>query len=99
VRRPRNQAFGEATWTHDRVTTFVTVGGRGRMSDLEPNYASRLVTNPGYVNTTFGGSVAIGHVEIFGRVTNAFDRQYEEVFGFPALGRRASLGIRVAAGR
>jgi outer membrane cobalamin receptor len=99
VRRPRHQGFGEAIWTHERATAFVTVGGRGRMSDLEPNYAATLVTNPGYVNTTFGGSVAVGRLEVFGRVTNAFDRQYEEVFGFPALGRRASLGVRVAAGR
>ena len=99
VRRPRHQGFGEAIWTHERATAFVTVGGRGRMSDLEPNYAASLVTNPGYVNTTFGGSVAVGRLEVFGRVTNAFDRQYEEVFGFPALGRRASMGVRVAAGR
>ena len=29
------------------------------------------------------------HVEIFGRVTNLFDRDYEEALGFPALGRGA----------
>jgi hypothetical protein len=38
-------------------------------------------------------------LELFGRVTNLFDRTYEEAFGFPALGRGASAGLRVAAGR
>jgi hypothetical protein len=32
-------------------------------------------------------------------VENLFDERYEEALGFPALGRRATVGIRVAAGR
>jgi len=32
-------------------------------------------------------------------VENLFDRDYEEALGFPALGRRASVGVRVAASR
>ena len=99
VRRPRHQAFGELTWTHERATAFVTIGGRGRMSDFEPDYASSLVTNPGFVSASFGGSLRIGQVDVFGRVENAFDRDYEEVFGYPALGRRATVGVRVAASR
>jgi outer membrane cobalamin receptor len=70
------------------------------MSDLEPNYISSLYTNPGYVTVAFGGSFIVArHVEVFGRVTNALNRSYEEVFGFPALGRTASIGVRVAASR
>ena len=38
-------------------------------------------------------------VEVFGRVENLFDRAYEEALGFPAPGRTAMAGIRVAAGR
>jgi outer membrane cobalamin receptor len=100
IRRPRHQAFGELTWTGGRGSAFLTIGGRGPMSDLEPNYASSLVTNRGYATTALGGSVRIGrHVEAFGRVSNAFDTSYEEVFGFPAMGRTASIGVRIAAGR
>jgi outer membrane cobalamin receptor len=100
VRRPKNQAFGELTYSRNHLTGFVTVNGRGAMADLEPNFASTLVTNPGYATTAFGASYTLArHVEVFGRVTNAFDRSYEEAYGFPALGRTASLGIRVAAGR
>jgi outer membrane cobalamin receptor len=47
-----------------------------------------------------GGSWRIAPwVEIYGRVMNLFDRQYEEVFGYPAPGRTAYLGVRFAAGR
>ena len=30
---------------------------------------------------------------------NLFDERYEEVFGFPAPGRTAYVGVRIAAGR
>jgi outer membrane cobalamin receptor len=35
---------------------------------------------------------------VFARVTNLFDRQYEDVLGYPALGRSIIVGVRVAAG-
>ena len=40
-----------------------------------------------------------GFAEVYGRVENMFDRSYEEALGFPALGRRATVGLRIAAGR
>jgi outer membrane cobalamin receptor len=99
-RRARHHGVGEITWTRDRVDAFLTLGGRGSMTDLEPNFISDLVANPGYVNVSLGGALTLArNVEVFGRVTNALDRRYEEVFGYPALGRRASVGVRIAAGR
>jgi outer membrane cobalamin receptor len=38
-------------------------------------------------------------LELFGRIENLFDREYEEVFGFPALGRGVMAGLRIAASR
>ncbi len=50
--------------------------------------------------TNFGGSFAVGYgVTVIGRVMNAFDAEYEEVFGFPAPRRTAYVGIRLAASR
>ena len=50
------------------------------------------------VNT--GGAWRVARsVEVFGRITNLFDRDYEEALGFPALGRSGIVGLRVAAGR
>jgi outer membrane cobalamin receptor len=100
VRRPRQQGFVEVTWSGRRGNAFATIGGRGRMSDLEPNYASSVVTNPGYATVALGGAVTIArHLDVYARVLNAADRKYEEAFGYPALGRSAAVGLRVAAGR
>ncbi len=100
VRRPRQQGSLEVSWTGPRGNAFLLVNGRGRMLDLEPNFASSLVYNPGYTMLTVGGSFRLTHgLELYARVINALDRQYEEVYGFPGLGRTAMAGVRVAAGR
>lgn len=100
IRRPSQQGLIDLTWTTPRVRAVLTVNGRGDVTDLEPNFAQSLYTNPGYVTTMAGVAVTIGRgVEAFGRVTNLFDQSYEEVFGYPALGRAAMVGIRVAASR
>jgi outer membrane cobalamin receptor len=38
-------------------------------------------------------------VEVFARGANLLDRTYEEILGFPALGRNGVVGVRVAVGR
>jgi vitamin B12 transporter len=35
------------------------------------------------------------HMSIFGRIDNLTDEHYAEVFGFPALGRAASAGVKL----
>ena len=100
VRRPGGQGLLDVTWTNDRVRAMLTINGRGDVTDLEPNRVSSLYTNPGYVTTIAGASFAIGSgVEVFGRVTNLFNQSYEEVLGYPALGRAAMIGVRVARSR
>ena len=100
IRRPGGQGLLDITWTSDRVRAVLTINGRGDVTDLEPNFASSLYTNPGYVTTMAGASFVIGSgVEVFGRVTNLFNQSYEEVFGYPALGRAAMIGVRVARSR
>jgi outer membrane cobalamin receptor len=70
--------------------------------DVDPTYGAfgGKLTAPGYASTDLGGSVRVWRdVWLFGRVTNVFDRAYEETFGFPSPGRRAFGGLRVAARR
>ena len=90
------------TGTTGPLTLFLTGGARSRVLDVEPS----LGTFGGlyYATASTRGTPArrgalrrIG--EVFGRVENLFDRNYEEALGFPALGRRATIGLRVAAGR
>jgi outer membrane cobalamin receptor len=100
VRRPKHQASVELDWSHARGSAFAIISGRGRTRDLEPSFASEVFENPGYATTTIGGAVRLMRgLEFFGRVTNLFDRDYEEVFGFPAPRRMGMIGIRVTGSR
>ena len=76
------------------------MNGRGKVADIEPNRGSPVFQNPGFAVMALGGSYRLSsRLEVTGRISNLFDRQYEEVFGYPSLGRTASIGIRVATGR
>jgi outer membrane cobalamin receptor len=100
IRRPRNQASADVTWTAGRAQAFFVVNGRGKVSDIEPNFASTLYTNPGYAVVAIGGAFRITRgLDAYARVTNLFDKSYEEALGFPALGRTAMIGVRIAATR
>ena len=100
LRRPGQQASAEILWSSARGQAFFAINGRGEMSDLEPSFASSVYTNPGYAVASLGGSVRITRgLDAYMRVTNLFDKDYEEAFGFLALGRSAMVGVRVAAGR
>jgi outer membrane cobalamin receptor len=100
IRRPRHAGSVDIRYTHDRLLAFFIVNGRGDMSDLEPNFASSILTNPGYVVSSIGGSFKINRsFEAYARVTNLFNRAYEDALGFPAQARSASVGLRVAISR
>ncbi|HEY2461940.1 MAG TPA: TonB-dependent receptor [Candidatus Acidoferrum sp.] len=51
--------------------------------------------NPGYARFDIATSYLVTHnVSFYGRVTNLFDKQYQDAIGFPALGRDFRLGVR-----
>ncbi len=50
--------------------------------------------NPGYARFDLATSYLIaGGISFTGRVTNLFDKQYQDAIGFPALGRDFRLGL------
>ncbi len=102
LRRPRHAASLDLVYTRSAVTAFARVGARSRALDVEPTNGTfgGLFYNPGFTVVDAGASWRLASgVEIFGRVGNLFDRHYEETYGFPALGRNATIGVRLAAGR
>ena len=92
----------DASVARSGVTGWVRGGGRGRVLAVEPSYGTfgGLFDAAGYAVWSAGGSWRVSNrLELFARVENLFDRDYEEVFGYPALGRGALAGIRVATSR
>jgi outer membrane receptor protein involved in Fe transport len=105
IRRPRNSAGYDATWTHGRLMLNSNASIRGAALDLEPNYGSFactlgmqcLFSNPGYVDVNAGFSYRLPRgVEIYGHVNNLLNQHYEEVFGYPALRVSFVSGIRLS---
>jgi vitamin B12 transporter len=51
--------------------------------------------NPGYARFDFSTSYTFYRgLSIYARATNLFDKQYQDVLGYPALGRDARIGLR-----
>jgi len=102
LRRPAHSFFADASVTSGRVTAFVRGNGRTTTLDVEPSMGTfgGLFDAPGYNAWSTGATVrAAKYLDVYARLENIFNRTYEEAFGFPALGRRFTAGLRVAAGR
>jgi len=102
LRRPRHSGSFDATWSQTRVSAFAQMQIRGEALDAEPALgpSGGLYTNPGHTVVNIGGSFRpVKAFEVFVRALNLFDRDYEEVLGYPAPGRTAYVGARFAVGR
>jgi outer membrane cobalamin receptor len=102
LRRPRHSGSIDASWSRAQVSAFTQIQIRGEALDAEPAFGPTggLYMNPGYTVVNLGGSWRpLKAVEVFARALNLFDRDYEEVLGYPAPGRTAYVGARFAVGR
>lgn len=102
LRRPTHQFSLDVLVHAGRLNAFVRGSGRTRVLDTEPSTGTfgGLFDAPGYAVWHAGASWTLrNRLELFGRVDNIFDRDYEEVLGYPALPRGAFVGVRIAAGR
>jgi outer membrane receptor protein involved in Fe transport len=102
LRRPAHQGSVDFTWTTDRASLFTSLVARGETLDAEPAFGASggLFENPGRAVVDLGGSWRIVRgIDVYARVTNLFDKEYEDVLGYPSPGRTAFAGVRLAAGR
>jgi len=102
LRRPRHSGSLLLGWTAGRGSLFATVASRGATLDAEPAFGASggLYQNPGHTVVDAGGALrVIPRVEIYARVMNLLDRDYEEVLGYPSPGRTAFVGLRLATSR
>jgi outer membrane cobalamin receptor len=104
IRRPRNSAGYDATWTHGRLMLNSNASIRGAALDLEPNYGSFACTlgmqclfwSGGYVDANAGFAYRLPRgVEIYGHLNNFLNEHYEEAFGYPAARLNFVSGIRL----
>jgi vitamin B12 transporter len=94
IRRPVNSgnvvlnaAFRRMNWN-----LFGYFTGRRRDSDF---LGLGLTNNPGYARFDLAGSYNLTHgVSFYGRIANLADKKYQDVLGYPALGRELRIGVK-----
>lgn len=95
LRRPRNSGGINIDYRLKRFRTnfnWNLIGDRFDINDV--TFAPEL--NPGYNDSNIVVSYEfIEQLQVYGRITNLFDEQYQEVIGFPAPDRAFFAGIQV----
>jgi outer membrane cobalamin receptor len=80
-----NVAFRRMNWN---LSGYFT----GRRDDYPVH---GLTVNPGYARLDLAASYNVSHgVSFYGRIANLADKKYQDVLGFPALGREFRVGVK-----
>jgi outer membrane cobalamin receptor len=98
LRRPKHQASLGGRFTRGRVGLGANLVAVGRRADSD--FAGLgLLMNDGYVRLDARVRASLGHgLEAFAVGENLLDRRYQEVLGYPALGRVVRAGLRFQSG-
>ena len=95
ARRPRNMVSVSADWTtplHE-----LKLGADLRMVGDSFDDRGNFTALDGYGLLTLRASLPLGeHLELYGRIENVTDQQYQTVAGYGSYGRSAYGGVRVA---
>jgi len=58
------------------------------------NFPGQII-NPGYALINLAATYNVAHgFSVYGRIANLANKQYQEVYGFPALGREFRIGVK-----
>jgi vitamin B12 transporter len=80
-----NAALGKMNWS---LSGYFT----GKRADY--NFPGQIM-DPGYARLDLAATYRFTHgVSFYGRITNLADKQYQEVYGYPALGREFRIGVK-----
>ncbi len=100
IRRAPHIASGTLSWRgmEERFGAFLSVRYNGSQKDTQflPDFPfSAAVTLPSFTLVNIGADWRLNdNIQVFGRVENLFDQQYEEVFSYRSPGRAFYFGIR-----
>jgi vitamin B12 transporter len=92
LRRPVNSGNIMLNANYRRMNWNISGYFTGKRYDY--NFPGQI-TDPGYalINLAATYNIARGF-SIYGRIANLANKQYEEVYGFPALGREYRIGVK-----
>jgi vitamin B12 transporter len=92
LRRPANSGnvmLNASIW---RMNWNVSGYFTGQRADY--SYPGQIM-NPGYARFDLAGTYNITHgISFYGRIANLADKHYQDVYGYPALGREFRIGLK-----
>jgi len=96
LRRPRHSGSLAVVWDWRRFNVSSTTRFVGRRSDSDFQFPPLgLTSNPGYAKWDLAASFRSPHrVTYFAAFENLANDRYQEVLGYPALGRSIRAGLR-----
>jgi vitamin B12 transporter len=100
LRRPKHAADVTATWIEADWNARWSTRYVGRRADSDFFTFSRpLFSNQAYWSSDAAVTYDFPRfVSAYLRIENIFDRSFQEVLGYQALGRSASVGVKVRVG-
>jgi vitamin B12 transporter len=100
IRRPVNSGNIMLNAALGRFNGNIATSLVGQRTDSDFLFpSSGLTSNPGYVRVDLAMSFRVSaHATFIGRVQNLFNAAYQDVLGYPALGRGAYIGVRFRLG-
>ncbi|HJQ26773.1 MAG TPA: TonB-dependent receptor [Blastocatellia bacterium] len=105
LRRPRHAGTVEASWVADRWDLTLEGSILGRRRDIDPvtgarfDATGRAFFNDGYAKLNLAGAYRLSRaLQLFARVENLLNQDYQEVLGYPAYRLNFSAGLRVRIG-
>jgi vitamin B12 transporter len=92
LRRPVNSGNISLNANYGRMSWNLSGYFTGQRFDY--NFPGQII-NPGYalINLAATYNIARGF-SVYGRIANLANKQYQEVYGFPALGREFRIGVK-----
>lgn len=101
LRRPRHSGDVALTWTGAKWTAFWATRFVGRRADSDFfTFQIPLTRNPRYSASDASFTYDfVRQLSVFVRLENIFDRDYQEVLGYEALGRSIIVGTKIRLGR
>ncbi len=92
LRRPVNS--GNAMLNASLLRMNWNLSGYFTGQRFDYNYPGQII-NPGYARFDLAASYNAFHgVSFYGRIANLANKQYQEAYGYPALGREFRIGVK-----
>jgi outer membrane cobalamin receptor len=102
IRRPKHSGSLLATVHYGRVDANIAGYLRGRSLDVEPNLGAfgGLYWNPGFASAGVNINYRVaGNLTAYVNIRNAFNKRYEEIYGFPAPLLNVVAGLKWSLAR